>query len=168
MTPTEIYNAIKHIAGDNIFSFGNIEVVCKLSRELPKNPTIIEIGTLYGRSAFSWALSRPDVKVYTIDKEDRINTINNQIKFLGLEGRVIPKVGLSVEFLWNEKVNLVFIDGGHEYNEVTADLNKWDKFAKNIICGHDYIPQFMGVIKAVDHFYKDRVRPFKNFWVVRK
>lgn len=45
----------------------------------------------------------------------------------------------------------VFIDAGHTYEDVKADIDAWLPKAKMVISGHDYLPDvWMGVIKAVD------------------
>ena len=46
-----------------------------------------------------------------------------------------------------EKAEMVFIDAGHKYDEIKADLEAWDNKATRLLCGHDY--QFPGVKKAV-------------------
>jgi len=42
---------------------------------------------------------------------------------------------------------MVFIDAGHEYEEVKEDIEAWTPKATKMLCGHDY--QFPGVKKAV-------------------
>lgn len=50
-----------------------------------------------------------------------------------------------------DKAEMVFIDAGHEYEDVAADLEAWDSKATKLLCGHDY--QFPGVKKAVKERY---------------
>jgi hypothetical protein len=55
----------------------------------------------------------------------------------------------------NESVGLVFIDGNHDCNSVSADIEAWwpKLRPKGIMLGHDYSPAFQGVIDAVSvHF----------------
>ncbi len=47
------------------------------------------------------------------------------------------------------EVEMVFIDGGHEPDEVESDLDLWVPKATKLICGHDYT-NFDGVKKAVN------------------
>ncbi len=46
--------------------------------------------------------------------------------------------------------DMVFIDAEHTYEGVKADIEAWKPVARILICGHDYCPQWPGVVKAVD------------------
>jgi hypothetical protein len=50
--------------------------------------------------------------------------------------------------------DFVYIDGNHEYQEVRADIFAWwPKVKKDgVLCGHDYVHVWKGVIQAVDEF----------------
>lgn len=55
----------------------------------------------------------------------------------------------------DEYLDLIYIDGDHEYSGVKDDLNNSYNKIKNggYICGHDYVsPRFDGVVKAVNEF----------------
>ena len=52
--------------------------------------------------------------------------------------------------------DVVFIDGGHEYHEVLADINAWAPRTLRIIAGHDY--HLPGVKRAVDESFGEHVR----------
>ncbi len=47
-------------------------------------------------------------------------------------------------------VDMVFIDAGHTYEEVKNDIRKWKSKARILLCGHDYVSGWPGVIQAVD------------------
>lgn len=47
-------------------------------------------------------------------------------------------------------LDMVFIDGGHLYEEVKADIQAWLPKARVMICGHDYSERWPGVKQAVD------------------
>jgi precorrin-6B methylase 2 len=63
---------------------------------------------------------------------------------------------------------MIFIDGGHSYAEVMADLKAWNPLATRLICGHDYTN--MGEVqKAVNEFFgQGRVRVSDSIWWVEK
>jgi mannosyltransferase OCH1-like enzyme/glycosyltransferase involved in cell wall biosynthesis len=49
------------------------------------------------------------------------------------------------------KFDMVFIDAGHEYDEVARDIGLWRPLAAKVFSGHDYLPsEWMGVVRAVD------------------
>ena len=47
-----------------------------------------------------------------------------------------------------ETAEMVFIDAGHDYEEVKADIEAWQPKCTKLLCGHDYYV-FPGVKKAV-------------------
>jgi len=60
--------------------------------------------------------------------------------------------------------DMVFIDGGHEYEEVLADIKAWLPKTKKLICGHDYT-NFEGVHRAVNEYFgTDGVKLFDSIW----
>jgi len=63
------------------------------------------------------------------------------------------------------KVDMVFIDAGHNYEEVKADINAWLPKCTKIISGHDYCDGFPGVIKAVNERF-DNVNVKDSVWWV--
>ncbi len=50
----------------------------------------------------------------------------------------------------DRSVDAVFIDAGHTYEEVLNDIRKWKPKAKIMICGHDYVSGWPGVMQAVN------------------
>lgn len=50
----------------------------------------------------------------------------------------------------DKSFDMVFIDAGHTYEEVKNDIKKWKGKAKILLCGHDYVSGWPGVIQAVD------------------
>jgi cephalosporin hydroxylase len=57
----------------------------------------------------------------------------------------------------------IFIDGGHDYDSVMADLHAWWPKVKSggYFSGDDYQPSWPGVIQAVNDFSKEVNLPFK-------
>lgn len=62
----------------------------------------------------------------------------------------------------DNSIDVVYIDGAHDYDDVIADMESWYQKVKTggILCGHDYIERShrdeFGVIPAVQKFVKDR------------
>jgi hypothetical protein len=62
--------------------------------------------------------------------------------------------------------SLVFIDAGHQYEDVKKDI-EWS-LAVNapLICGHDYGGPAVGVTRAVDEAFGSKVRTAGTLWAV--
>ena len=68
--------------------------------------------------------------------------------------------------------SFIFVDGGHDYETVKADLNNfYGKITKGgMFAGHDYLEATCGVKKAVDEFCAERgltVSVVGGSWVIR-
>ena len=72
----------------------------------------------------------------------------------------------------DNSIDFVFIDGGHEYEQVYADIIAWLPKLKigGYISGHDYLEPSCGVKKAVDEIFKNYAHQIitGNFgWVIQ-
>ena len=82
---------------------------------------------------------------------------------------------LAADFFKRNKIKaeIIHIDASHEYQDVKADLNAWEKNVKpgGIIFGDDYNSYWKGVVKAVDEFVaadtKRNLVLDKNKWIVK-
>jgi hypothetical protein len=54
----------------------------------------------------------------------------------------------AASFFRPKSVDMVFIDGDHEYNAIKADLLAWAPIASKFLCGHDL--HFMDVKRALN------------------
>jgi hypothetical protein len=55
-------------------------------------------------------------------------------------------------------VDMVFLDGNHEYEGVVADIEAWLPKTRKLLCGHDYNhPDYPGVAEAVDEIFAGRM-----------
>lgn len=64
------------------------------------------------------------------------------------------------------RVDMVFIDAGHEYEECRSDIEAWLPKCDKFICGHDYNQNFPGVTKAVDEKFGKSVKVQESIWYV--
>ncbi|CCB89783.1 class I SAM-dependent methyltransferase [Simkania negevensis] len=55
-------------------------------------------------------------------------------------------------------LDLVFIDGNHSYRAVKDDIQNWRRKIRRggLLTGHNYHPNFPGVIRAVHSYLKDQ------------
>jgi len=74
----------------------------------------------------------------------------------------------AVKQFADNSVDLVFIDAGHTYEEVVADIKAWGPKAKKMICGHD-LP-LKSVRRAVQHALGEpEVNTYDgHIWVIKK
>jgi len=140
---------------------GDVDTLHRLAAMLPPNPVIVNIGACFGTSTLAMLEARPDAFIFSID----INVCPKEPEHLGLAGvearRVVRCLGKSQEIgrYWPERsADLVFVDGGHAYQGVLADIFAWTKTVKpgGLIAFHDYGQESLpGVRQAVDEVFGD-------------
>jgi hypothetical protein len=120
--------------------------------------SVAEIGCLHGRSAFALLTACPG-PVYCIDPwNDEAD--HSYPSFMGNCGH-FPNLHAVRAFSPQAAaqvgpVDMVFIDGDHEYDSVIADINGWLPLTRKLICGHDYQNAnggFPGVAEAVHEVF---------------
>lgn len=125
--------------------------------------SVVEVGSLHGRSAFA-LLTGCTGPVYCVDPwdDERGHSYPSFMSNCGHFPNVVPVQAYSpaaVEFVPGD-VDMVFIDGAHDYASVVADLQAWLPKTKRLICGHDYYDTDQWAVKrAVDEMFGDRVQP---------
>lgn len=155
----------------------NIKVFIKISKIL-KNPSILEIGTHYGRSLIPILCSNSNIKeVFVLDSfsNQKLNVSksgsgnkkiflknlekfkiqNNKIKIIDDTSLNFPKHYQKISY--NKKFDLIHIDGGHNEKEVINDIKIAIKFGtKNsiIIIDDIFNSAFPEVLKAYLRFRK--------------
>ena len=139
-----------------------------------KSDAIVELGSWRGRSAVAWAVNTSGV-VYCVDTwaNDAYGAVfpNDppdlcqrpewlMIEFLkntaGLDNiipiRTTTVNGANVLSSMGIRPDVVFIDAGHYYGDVIADIQAWKPLLAEggVLCGHDYNPvHHPEVIRAV-------------------
>ncbi len=125
--------------------------------------SIVEIGCWTGSSTFSF-LSNCKGSVYAVDhwqgsggagknmtqmEADVVyeTFLANVGHFPNLKIMKMPS-NEAVKYFNDKSIDMVFIDGSHEYKDVLEDITIWMPKAIKMICGHDY--HFPPVKKAVD------------------
>lgn len=142
-----------------------------LATQARNHPYIVEFGSLYGRSARAMADNLPKEgriwcvdpwagDLYTQDGYPAISTycmpnfIENMRDHIDA-GRCHPIREFSYRFSLPHKVDMVFIDGDHDYKTVVKDIKKALELLElgGLICGHDYSEHsWPGVKQAVDEW----------------
>ena len=136
-----------------------------------RHPAVVEIGSYYGKSTVILGMVaktvRPGATVYAIDphegelsvSDSTVNVAPTFAAFLlniteaGLRDTVVPLVKRSSDVRWTKPIDLLFVDGLHDYHSVAGDFIR---FAPWVVPGgyvafHDYgKPDFPGVTAFVD------------------
>lgn len=182
----EIQDIAKEIDKKNIegfFSHEEGELLYYLAAGCPKNATIVEIGSWKGRST-CWmgkaSKNYSQAKIYAIDPhigspehqgKDPVNTFQQfekNLKKLDVFNRVTSIVKFSHQAINDikEEIDLLFIDGAHEYEAVKKDFDLW--FPKlregGIIAFHDSVGKgWPGVHRLI----KEKIFSSQNFRDIR-
>lgn len=146
-----------------------------LSDQAARMGSAAEIGSLRGRSAFALATACAG-PVYCVDPwdDDAGHCLPAFLEAVGHLPNVHPIQGFSPAAAERvPDIDMVFIDGDHEYDSVIADIDAWLPKARQLLCGHDYyVPAehagFPGVPRAVqERFGTDvAVGPGTSIWYV--
>jgi predicted O-methyltransferase YrrM len=136
-----------NIALKEIEGFLTIKEACtlyELARKCSGRGVIIEIGSFKGRSTISLGLGSrkgKNIKIYAIDphtgtrkkrklSKNRIWTLDvfkKNISEAGLDDIILPivKTSISASEDFKQPVELIFLDGDHDYDLVKADFELW-------------------------------------------
>lgn len=134
--------------------------------------SVVEVGSWMGRSTHA-LLSGCRGIVYSVDhflgSADPMDTGNRDVypDFIRNVGhfknlRVVRKYSLdAAKDFEDNSVDMVFIDAGHQYHEVKADIEAWLPKATKIISGHDY--NWPSVAQAVDEKL-GKIELYESIW----
>lgn len=140
--------------------------------------SIVEIGSWKGRSTEAlltsckgtvyavdhWQGSACDITDIGVDLQD---VYSEFVKNVGDFPNLKILKGLSVVHadMFKGMVDMVFIDAGHTYKEIKADIEAWLPKCRKIIAGHDYCDIHPDVIRAVDEKF-NKVNVIGTIWFV--
>lgn len=143
---------------------------------------VVEVGSWKGRGTKE-LLETCKGTVYAIDHFNGTDTDGSKLAALGLNiyDKFVLNVGSfpnlkilkgdSVEMAKTfngNKVDMVFLDAGHTYEDVIEDIDTWLPKCNRIIAGHDYCNGFPGVEKAVNEKFKNVNVRDSIWWVELK
>jgi predicted O-methyltransferase YrrM len=155
-----------------------------------KDLTIVEVGSYHGRSTVAMGLAlkvvRPRSVIFAIDphegrlkKGDNKNPIESTyVKFCDnlIENdinNVQTYLGKSHECKWNREIQLLFIDGLHDYASVSRDFHHFEQHVEPLgfVAFHDY-GTYGGVTTFVDEVLTstkyEKVSHVKSLIVLQK
>jgi len=166
MTAPEKHTSATVIEWTQYLTHPEAAALKEMAQSLPSGAHIVNIGAGNGTSGLVFMESRPDLLVTTID----IQRESSPFGCLAGEEAVFRSAGFwgdprhtqvhgdskEVGKTWDGgKVDLVFVDGGHQEHEAKGDITIWLKHIKSggIIAIHDYektVKAWKGVNIAVN------------------
>jgi predicted O-methyltransferase YrrM len=132
---------------------GDVNVLYRLARTVPPGGTIVEIGSMHGKSACSIASVATDALIYCFDfwpgndiiasdEIIRLNTIERFTEYTSRYPNIIPnKVSSNLDYGWDKpQIDMFFIDAAHTNPTDWESIEYWLPHIKSggVICGHDY------------------------------
>lgn len=140
----------------NMLSVAEVDLIKRCVGMLPDKPKIVNIGANVGTSVCAMLEANLNAFVFSLDKKpcpEEAQSLND----CGLPAKQVLRVlGDSTKIdtkFWPFMVDMVFIDGGHLPEQVTADFNNWEPWVRQIVCFHDY---------AHPNYTKNGVNEFDN------
>lgn len=154
-----------------------ITITGKVCNNLPSLQNIVEIGSYHGKSTvlFGSILKRcfAEVKLFAIDPHDgRLGAEDQHIQLFppsfeklkkniadaGLYTHVEIIKGNSYNVIWENPISLLFIDGLHDYLNVSGDFKHFSSWImqNGYVVFHDYAPYFPGVKRFVDELLRTK------------
>lgn len=127
------------------------EKLCQYAELVPTNGTIVEIGTAHGGTAklFYNVTHHKKVKIFTID----VSPLKCAYSNLGNTNvTIVSKQSSDFARSWKHEVNrpidLLYIDGNHNFKHVYEDFCLWAPYLKlgGVVVFHDYDPPERGGI----------------------
>ena len=146
----------------------NIITLCYAGESHPSIKGI-EIGVMDADTSFSLLERLPNLTLYGIDPDMHKTTMRDNDRSLFERLKLIEVESDLAINAFKHKVDFVWVDGDHSYEQVKRDILNYKPIAKKFIGGHDYGSQaYAGVKKAVDEIFGDRVIVLSDFvWLVR-
>ena len=146
----DILAQIKQSAADNavpIMQDSGMEFILNYIKQ-NRVRRILEIGTGIGYSAIKFALSSPDIRVFTIEADiDRYHEAVKNFSDENLGERVTCFLGDAATFSFKEKFDLIFIDGPK-----AQYINFFERYKDNLADGGAIISDnlsFHGMVEDI-------------------
>jgi predicted O-methyltransferase YrrM len=176
-------NIVEHFYQEIDGWFDFEELYREAVRRTPALGKMVEVGVYNGRSCFFLAVEAQNAQkgldVVAVDRFDHrpmaLDDFSRLRREHGLADTLSLIVATSVQAARqfdDATLDFVFIDADHEYESVKADIAAWWPKVKpgGILAGHDFAPEFPGVMLAVREAFKDTFLPYppRSWWVDKR
>jgi FkbM family methyltransferase len=161
----------------------DMAAIAHLAAKVPSGGTIIDIGSLAGRTTTLWCHYSQAGRIISIDPWDdqpwnvplRNSGASIRETFLQnvTDKRVTSIQGFSPECAndWTEPVDLYWEDGDHSNPTCTNSIGFWSNHVKpgGIACGHDYhIVDVKSTVDALAEKWNGELNLFGSVWWIRR
>jgi len=162
-----------------VFTWTEDHAMAYLAEQARQCDLIVESGTYMGASALMMleATRGLNTKVFAVDPfmvegTEFVTRLNLQEhiasgRAIVMPMRSAPAMRKLEEQSLRGKIDMVWVDDGHAYEDVCYDIVCWYPMLKpgGLLCGHDYETE---VKRAVDDNLKDVKQPVPRLWAVIK
>lgn len=141
----------------------------ELASQCPENGVIVELGSYQGKSTLSlakgaqianarmWAIDpHPELQVTNdtlYGMHDQVALLRNLLTYeVAHIVRVITMASYEIVKAWTLPIDLLWIDGSHDYEDVKRDLVEWSPHVIGKIAMHDTSGNWPGVSQALSEF----------------
>lgn len=150
-----------------------------------KEMTMIEIGSYAGESTEMFAnnfnkiisidpfyndYDKNDITCQYMDLTEVYSTFNSIVSKYENISHIRKTSDDAIDDLKETKVDLIYIDGLHTYEQVKKDIQNYIGLIKpsGFICGHDYHPVWGGVMNAIDEMIGVPDKTFQDTSWIKK
>ena len=120
----------------------------------------VEIGVLHGWTSWYFLESIPCLHLLSVDIAPKLSAWGNLHRF-GNRSTLWKMTSEEASMKHSGKLDLVFVDAQHDYDEIVKDINVWRPKLRSggIMAGHDYGPYWPAVIRAAHEFARSSGQP---------
>lgn len=135
--------------------------LASLASEVPAGGSIVEIGALYGGMTIVMAHANRNTNITVVDnfswspitnRPASLAEITRNLEAFDVYAQVIEGDSRVIGKAWVASIDLLWIDGGHSYEYVRADLENFGPHAQ-VIALHDWDnPAWPDIRRAVEDY----------------
>ncbi len=114
--------------------FLDLEPLYGLAMRVPRSGIIVELGVCHGRASTVLAYAARERKAQYVGVDDfSMEGTAGEVRVL-LDGLGLPHCileGKTQTVPWDEPIDLLVIDAGHDEDNIRADINRWLPYLKS-------------------------------------